>query len=179
MTRLLVMLLTKVLSSQARTCPGSWVEDLLDTNSPKYVEVPISDEEKEFCQGEFVYELTGGERYCFSKSQDPNEGRTAHLKCQMDDTVTTTTTTTTTTTETSTTSECITEKGPCIFPFKYEGKIFTACTAYKSEGGAHWCATEVDAEGEVVTGKWADCPEDCPREGNLLQKCRTENGKSC
>ena len=32
---------------------------------------------------------------------------------------------------------------PCIFPFKYAGAEYSACTARDSDTGQPWCATEV------------------------------------
>ena len=45
--------------------------------------------------------------------------------------------------------------GPCVFPFKYRGQKYEACTTagnYKP-----WCAYKVDAKGIMVAGKWAYC----------------------
>ena len=55
------------------------------------------------------------------------------------------------TTEAATTAApCLTTSGEtCVFPFIYNGKIFTECT---TEGGfAPWCATKTDANGYQVT----------------------------
>ena len=66
---------------------------------------------------------------------------------------------------------CITESGAspnvsCIFPFNYDGVIYTSCiwedaqyTDYKP-----WCSTLVDKAGHHVTrqSKWGNCGPDCP-----------------
>jgi len=59
--------------------------------------------------------------------------------------------------------ECKTNtKKNCVFPFTYEGVTHNKCTNAGSENGASWCATEVDADGEVVRNTWEDCEEGCP-----------------
>merc|ERR1712158_244392 len=59
--------------------------------------------------------------------------------------------------------ECKTNtKKNCVFPFSYEGVTYNKCTNAGSENGAAWCATEVDANGEVVRNTWEDCEEGCP-----------------
>ena len=41
-------------------------------------------------------------------------------------------------------SACVTVKGnPCVFPFKYEGVEYDACTRKDSVNGAPWCAVQV------------------------------------
>ena len=45
----------------------------------------------------------------------------------------------------------------CIFPFSYKGKTYVQCTADHSGNGAEWCATQVDANGEVINKQWGDC----------------------
>merc|ERR1712061_259472 len=50
----------------------------------------------------------------------------------------------------------------CQFPFKWDGRIFTNCTTYKSENGAAWCATRVRGKDrEAVRGSLADCAAPC------------------
>ena len=44
-----------------------------------------------------------------------------------------------------------------MFPFTFKGKTYLRCTADESANAQEWCATEVDAEGEVITGQWGDC----------------------
>jgi len=58
---------------------------------------------------------------------------------------------------------CLSTAGtPCIFPFSYKGQNHTTCTNSGSENGAHWCATQVDVDGEVVRNTWEDCAPGCP-----------------
>ena len=45
----------------------------------------------------------------------------------------------------------------CIFPFSFKGKTYVQCTADHSGNGAEWCATQVDANGEVINKQWGDC----------------------
>eukprot|EP00095_Tigriopus_kingsejongensis_P000444 maker-scaffold492_size156171-snap-gene-0.17 protein:Tk00444 transcript:maker-scaffold492_size156171-snap-gene-0.17-mRNA-1 annotation:"AT19278p" len=58
---------------------------------------------------------------------------------------------------------------PCIFPFKYRGKIYYSCTwvIFHITKGP-WCSTQVDEDGEHVRGKFGICgPATCdipPRE---------------
>ena len=51
------------------------------------------------------------------------------------------------------------EKGSsrCVFPFNYKGKAYFKCTKDHSTNGVEWCATQVNKDGEVVTGQWGDC----------------------
>jgi len=59
--------------------------------------------------------------------------------------------------------ECKTVKGSqCIFPFQYKGVTYNSCTTVDSANEAAWCATEVQASGEVVNNKWEDCGDLCP-----------------
>eukprot|EP00092_Neocalanus_flemingeri_P068958 GFUD01084378.1.p1 GENE.GFUD01084378.1~~GFUD01084378.1.p1 ORF type:complete len:134 (+),score=1.60 GFUD01084378.1:21-422(+) len=44
---------------------------------------------------------------------------------------------------------CNTTANPCIFPFKYDGITYNACTARFA-----WCATEEDSD-------WGDCADGC------------------
>lgn len=62
--------------------------------------------------------------------------------------------------------ECKTAQGlSCVFPFKYRGLEYNACTDVGSENEAVWCATEVDNNGEVIKNTWQDCDEGCPGTG--------------
>ena len=40
---------------------------------------------------------------------------------------------------------------PCVFPFKFNGVEYNACTYVKSE--YLWCATQVDDEGDMVPNR--------------------------
>jgi len=70
----------------------------------------------------------------------------------------------------------------CKFPFQYYHVEFDGCTTATSTGGktSGWCATEVDAAGEYVSGKYAKCA--CPpvegKEGyKLLIRVLTDSEK--
>ena len=39
----------------------------------------------------------------------------------------------------------------------FRGKTYKSCTTDDSENKQPWCAYEVNRNGEVVRGKWADC----------------------
>lgn len=62
---------------------------------------------------------------------------------------------------------------PCIFPFKYDGKIFKTCTYYDYDVGEDqaWCATKVDSSGNYIYGdtrqqeNWGNCGPKCPIPG--------------
>merc|ERR1719187_1448479 len=57
---------------------------------------------------------------------------------------------------------CQTVKGDlCIFPFKYDGKIFTKCTKYNSDNKQPWCPTKVDRNGNADESKLVDCAPGC------------------
>ena len=44
----------------------------------------------------------------------------------------------------------------CIFPFiQSDGVEWTECT--ERDADQPWCATEVDSDGNIVTGKWGNC----------------------
>ena len=40
------------------------------------------------------------------------------------------------------------------------GETYTKCS--KADAGVPWCATDVDSDGDVIHGKWADCNPGCP-----------------
>ena len=59
----------------------------------------------------------------------------------------------------------------CYFPFKYKGETHSKCS--KADSESPWCATEVDSNGDVIHGKWADCNPGCPgTSGNVVLKHR-------
>merc|ERR1719346_532137 len=67
--------------------------------------------------------------------------------------------------ETITVPSCTTDSGPqasqaCIFPFRYNGVVYTSCTSV--DQAAAWCATQVDAGGNFVTDQYGFCPSTCP-----------------
>ena len=47
----------------------------------------------------------------------------------------------------------------CIFPFKYLGKTYTACTF--DDDTEAWCATKLDLFGNMVEGNKARCGDEC------------------
>ena len=48
---------------------------------------------------------------------------------------------------------------PCIFPFTYKDVEYNNCTDI--DHNAYWCATGVDNEGKLITGKWGNCGAFC------------------
>merc|ERR1711874_72806 len=65
-------------------------------------------------------------------------------------------------------TSCTTDSGPqsgqsCVFPFRYNGVVYTTCT---TEGQAQpWCATSVDSAGDFQDGQYGFCPSSCPSTG--------------
>ena len=66
---------------------------------------------------------------------------------------------------------CVTVAGaskgkPCIFPFKFNGVLYSECTWNQAHLTEHkaWCSTLVDASGTHVggQGKWGNCGPGCP-----------------
>lgn len=52
---------------------------------------------------------------------------------------------------------------PCVFPWKYKGKMYDGC---KNENdGLRWCSTKVDENGDHMKGEWGQCDEECPSAG--------------
>ena len=54
---------------------------------------------------------------------------------------------------------CSTAASPCRFPFTWKGSEYHGCTRDGVEQ-YHWCALEVDAEGELVADRWGVCDMD-------------------
>jgi len=57
---------------------------------------------------------------------------------------------------------------PCVFPVKYDGKTYDKCTAVdlSSEDiaqGKTWCATQLDNDGQYMSGRWGYCSEGCQK----------------
>merc|ERR1711962_787202 len=69
-----------------------------------------------------------------------------------------------TTPSTGTRTECSTWSGEsCVFPFKYKGHVYRACTVVTQYANlTPWCATQVDSKGNLVGFKWGFCNSDCP-----------------
>lgn len=62
-------------------------------------------------------------------------------------------------------SGCLTQSGEaCVFPFKYRGILYDACT--KANHPRFWCATKTNAKGNYI-GQWGDCAATCPKTGEL------------
>merc|ERR1711874_455598 len=65
-------------------------------------------------------------------------------------------------------TSCTTDSGPqsgqsCVFPFRYNGVVYTSCT---TEGQAQpWCATSLDTAGDFQDGQYGFCPSSCPSTG--------------
>jgi len=98
-----------------------------------------------------------------------------------------------------TTSDSKDPNTPCIFPFKFKGKIYNACPPDPEFPSRTWCSTKVDNRGKHVTGqgKYGFCEESCPRHKNkkpvnlipdsrsfkikedLYAHCKTKEGKQC
>ena len=54
----------------------------------------------------------------------------------------------------------------CIFPFRFNGKIYNGCTFDDSDPGDNrpWCSTKVDLRGFHIGGQdnWGFCENECP-----------------
>jgi len=66
-------------------------------------------------------------------------------------------------------NECRTIGGPdpgqsCVFPFKFQGKIYNECPFDPDDQSKTWCSTKVDSNGNHVVGqkKWGHCSALCP-----------------
>ena len=81
---------------------------------------------------------------------------------------------------------CITIGGasankPCIFPFKFNGAVYSECTwdqAHLTEHKA-WCSTLVDETGHHVggQGKWGNCGPGCPIPPDNRNDNKTKPGR--
>merc|ERR550532_670976 len=117
---------------------------------PPRDDVGISDLEQGYCFLENILDFTHPERNCYEDvAWSEVDGRFwSNIACVE---------------EHSKPQVCIsTLNKPCIFPFTFQNETFTGCTHRGSENGAAWCATEVDANGVVVTNAWEDCQASCP-----------------
>ena len=45
----------------------------------------------------------------------------------------------------------------CVFPFRFKGKEYGACTAEHDPEERHWCAVEVDENGDSEGRLWGHC----------------------
>ena len=71
---------------------------------------------------------------------------------------------------------CRTVSGPragqlCVFPFKWAGRVYRACTSH-SNRGVLWCATNTNATNHVPQDAWGNCAATCPG-------CLTTRGTPC
>ena len=55
----------------------------------------------------------------------------------------------------------------CVFPFSYEGVTYEKCTSV-GNNGTQWCSTEVDENGEYVSGKYGNCGSGCDKGSNII-----------
>ena len=55
---------------------------------------------------------------------------------------------------------------PCIFPFRFEDKIYNGCTWVDNDpwDDRPWCSTKVDVNGVHIGGQgnWGVCGNECP-----------------
>ncbi|XP_040580047.1 uncharacterized protein [Lepeophtheirus salmonis] len=72
---------------------------------------------------------------------------------------------------------CQTPTGPCVFPFKYFGTMYTGCTLQDST--LPWCATSVDAALNYLNYNY--CPASCALspETTKTGACKTLEGIDC
>jgi len=61
--------------------------------------------------------------------------------------------------------QCRTKDGPkvntpCIFPFRFRGKVYNGCTDINI--GQNWCSTRLDDNSEHIDGNWGVCDNSCP-----------------
>lgn len=75
--------------------------------------------------------------------------------------------------------DCLTESGKiigkkCIFPFKFNEKIFFGCTKEYDPDGRLWCSTKVELNNEHIAGNWGYCNNKCPNDA-IPTKSPTSN----
>ena len=65
--------------------------------------------------------------------------------------------------------ECLTKGGanpnkPCVFPFTWNGAIYSGCPVDPDDENERWCSTKVDANGLHLQGQdqWGHCSASCP-----------------
>merc|ERR1712243_97993 len=83
--------------------------------------------------------------------------------------------------ETITVPTCTTSSGPetgksCVFPFRYNGIVYSECTSV--DQSAAWCATEVDAGGNFISNKYGFCPSSCPSSGSSTTTTTTSSSSA-
>ena len=59
----------------------------------------------------------------------------------------------------------------CVFPFRYQGRLHSACTVEGHPEGRAWCSTKVGGTGDHVEGggHWGHCGVGCPVEEGCPQ----------
>lgn len=69
----------------------------------------------------------------------------------------------------STTSDSIDPSTKCVFPFIYKGLEHFGCPVDPEDNSRRWCSTEVDENGEHVSGKekYGFCLDTCPTSLNI------------
>ena len=63
--------------------------------------------------------------------------------------------------------QCLTKEGDqCIFPFKYEGKLYSHCIDQEPFGSV--CATKVDQNKNPVKDHIGICRDSCPTNADIV-----------
>lgn len=52
------------------------------------------------------------------------------------------------------TAVCTAGGEPCVFPFKYNNRLYNSCTT--ADGDANWCAIAVDSDGKMTDYNYCD-----------------------
>lgn len=63
------------------------------------------------------------------------------------------------------------KNAPCVFPFKYDGKMHTSCTI--DDDNKLWCSTKVQENGQYLKNQWGYCGNGCK------DHCNCKNGGTC
>jgi len=58
------------------------------------------------------------------------------------------------------TPSCTTDAGECVFPFRYNGIVYTSCTTVDKD--FPWCSTNTTLAGTHIPGFYGNCPSSCP-----------------
>ena len=65
----------------------------------------------------------------------------------------------------------------CTFPFTYNKKEYNSCTTEEDPDKKHWCAVEVDADGNSEGKRWGHCDLEVSR--TLAHNTDGHNEKNC